>query len=473
MHKRGNFTGNLGFILATAGSAIGLGNLWRFPYLAAKDGGGLFLLIYIILVLTFGYTLMTAEIAIGRKTGVGPLEAYGKMDRRFGFLGWIATAVPIIIFPYYCVIGGWIVEYAATYISGSANTIYAAGADNFFSNFITAPIAPILCLAVFMGLAALIVLLGVEKGIEKASKIMMPILLVLIIGIAIYSLTLTHYDEASGTTRTAWQGLKIYLVPNFEGLTLGRFFSILLDATGQMFYSLSVAMGIMITYGSYAKKDGDLVSSINQIEIFDTGVAFLAGLIIIPTVFVFQGTEGLAKSGPSLMFVSLPQVFEQMGILGHILGALFFTLVFFAALTSAISLMEAVTASLIDRFHLTRPLATSLCLTASLIIAVIVCLGYNVLYCDITLPNGAKNQQILDLLDYVSNSLMLPIVAFLTCILIGWVCKPHSVLDEIKIGHNSAVIHREKLFVVMIKFIAPILLFVILLQAFNVFSFLG
>lgn len=471
MNKRPNFTGNLGFILATAGSAIGLGNLWRFPYLAAKDGGGLFLLIYIILVLSFGYTLMTAEIAIGRKTGVGPLQAYGKMDRHFGFLGWLATAVPMIIFPYYCVIGGWIVNYGATYVSGNADNIYDAGAGDFFNGFITNPISPIVCLFVFMGLAALIVLLGVEKGIEKASKIMMPILFVLIIGIAIYSLTLSHYDEATQTTRTAWEGLKIYLIPNFKGLTVGKFFSILLDATGQLFYSLSVAMGIMITYGSYAKKESDLVSSINQIELFDTGVAILAGIIIIPTVFVFQGAEGLAKSGPSLMFVSLPQVFEQMGVVGHIVGALFFVLVFFAALTSAISLMEAVTASIIDRFHLTRPIATTLCLVASLVIGVVVCLGYNVLYYDIPLFNGSTGQ-ILDLLDYLTNSLMLPIVALLTCLLVGWVCKPHCVLDEIKIGHKSEVIHREKLFVVMIKFVAPILLFIILLQAFNVFSFL-
>ena len=470
MNKRGNFTGNLGFILATAGSAIGLGNLWRFPYLAAKDGGGLFLLIYIILILTFGYTLMTAEIAIGRKTGVGALEAYKKMDSRFGFLGWIATIVPFIIFPYYCVIGGWIVQYGTTYITGQASTIYQTGAGNFFGSFISDPVMPIICLCGFMGLSAVIVLLGVEKGIEKASKIMMPVLFVLIIGIAIYSLTLKHYDPETDTTRSAWEGLKIYLIPNFKGITFGKFFSILLDATGQMFYSLSVAMGIMITYGSYTKKDTDLNLAINRIELFDTGVAILAGMIIIPTVFVFQGTEGLSSSGPSLMFVSLPSVFEQMGILGHIVGALFFILVFFAALTSSISLMETVTASIIDRFHLTRPIATVLCFVFSIVIGVIVCLGYNLFYCDIPLFNGSTGQ-ILDLLDYITNSLMLPIVALLTCVLVGWVCKPKSVLDEIKIGHNGKSIGREKLFVVMIKFVAPVLLFIILLQAFNLFSF--
>ena len=472
MHKRENFTGNLGFILATAGSAIGLGNLWRFPYLAAKDGGGLFLLIYVILVFTFGYALMTTEIAIGRKTGTGPLQAYQKMDRRFGFLGWLATAVPAIVFPYYCVIGAWILNYGATYISGRAYQIYEVGATSFFNEFISNPISPIVSLFLFMGLSALIVLLGVEKGIEKASKIMMPILLIIIIIIVVYSLSLSHYDESTQTTRTAWDGLKIYLIPNFKGLTVGKFFSILLDATGQMFYSLSVAMGIMITYGSYAKKESNLVSSISRIEVFDTGVAILAGMIIIPAVFVFQGAEGLANSGPSLLFVSLPQVFEKMGTVGNAIGSFFFLLTFFAALTSAISLMEAVTASIIDRFQLTRPIATSLCFVTSLIIGVMVCLGYNVLHCNIPLPNGTQGQ-ILDLLDYVANNLMLPIVSLFTCILIGWVCKVHSVLDEIKIGYHKESIVREKMLAAMIRYIAPLLLLVILLQAFNVLSLFG
>ncbi|MBQ9773677.1 MAG: sodium-dependent transporter [Clostridia bacterium] len=468
--SRGHFTGNLGFILATAGSAIGLGNLWRFPYLAAKDGGGLFLFIYLVLVLTFGFTLMTAEIAIGRKTGIGPLQAYGRMDKRFTFLGWIATIVPVIIFPYYCVIGGWIVQYGFTYVRGGAAEIYQSGSSNFFNSFITDPWAPLVCFLIFMGLSAVIVLLGVEKGIEKASKIMMPILFLIIIGIAIYSMTLSYSDGK--TTRTAWEGLRIYFVPDFTGLTVAKFFSILLDAVGQLFYSLSVAMGIMVTYGSYAKKDSNLVKSINQIELFDTGVAILAGMIIIPSVFVFQGQAGLSESGPGLMFVSMPNVFEQMGFLGHFIGALFFILVFFAALTSSISLMEAVTASLIDRFHLKRPAATALCFGISAVIGTVVCLGYNVFYCKIPLPNG-ETGQLLDLLDYITNSLMLPIVAFLTCLLIGWVCKPKSVLDEVKLGQENTVFRREKLFTVMIKFVCPVLLVLILLQAFDLFSFLG
>ena len=468
--SRGSFTGKLGFVLAAAGSAVGLGNLWRFPYLAAKDGGGLFVLMYIILSLTVGFALMAAEIAIGRKTGQSPMQAYGKLNSKFKFLGYIATLIPVIIFPYYCVIGGWVTKYAATYTFGGADGLYETGAGNFFSNFISANVEPLIWFFAFMAITAVIVVLGVEKGVEKASKILMPTLVLMILGIAIYSLTLSHTDAATGETRTALQGLKIYLVPNFEGMTVSRFFTVLLDAFGQMFYSLSIAMGIMITYGSYCKKDNNLISSVNQIEIFDTGIALLAGLIVIPSVFVFQGTEGLSKSGPSLMFVSLPSVFEQMGVVGTVVGALFFILVFFAALTSSISLMETVASSIIDRFHLSRLKATLITFVFSLIVGLVVCLGYNVWYMEINLPNGAQNQQILDILDYVSNSIMLPLVALLTCVLVGWVYKPKGIIEEIEIGLNGKKFYRKGLFVAMIKFVAPVLLVIIMLQAFNLFA---
>ncbi len=468
--KRGSFTSNIGFILAAAGSAVGLGNLWRFPYLAAKNGGGLFLLIYVILAITFGFALMTTEIAIGRKTGVGPLTAYGKMNKKFSFLGWLSTAVPIIIFPYYCVIGGWVTKYAATYATGGAKSIYAGGSDVFFSSFISANLAPIIWLFIYMGITAVIVLMGVEKGIEKASKIMMPALLIIIIGISIFSLTLSFKDE-NGVTRTALEGLKIYLIPNFEGLTVSKFFSVLLDATGQLFYSMSLAMGIMITYGSYTRKEDNLVKSVNQIEIFDTAVALLAGLIVIPTVFTFQGTEGLAKSGPSLMFISLPDVFEQMGFIGGIVGALFFVLVFFAALTSSISIMEAIVASITDKFKIGRKAATLSVFVFGMLIGIAVCLGYNIWYFEYTLPNGAVGQ-ILDILDYVSNSLMLPVVALLTCLLV-WVCSTKVITDEVEIGLDGKSFSRKRLYTVMIKYVAPVLLILILLQSFNVFAFLG
>ena len=468
--SRGGFSSTLGFILAAAGSAIGLGNLWRFPYLAAKDGGGIFIFIYIIFALTFGFALMTTEIAIGRKTGVSPLQAYGRMNKNFGFIGWIATIVPVIIFPYYSVIGGWVTKYAFTYASGGATKIYESGAGDFFSGFITDNVSPIIWFLVFMLICAVVVIFGVEKGIEKASKFMMPILFVLIIGIAIYSLTLSSTD-ADGTVRSALDGLKIYLIPDFTGITFSKFLSIALDAMGQMFYSMSLAMGIMITYGSYCKKDSDLVSSINQIEIFDTGVALLAGLIMIPTVYAFQGSEGLTKAGPSLMFISLPSIFKQMGIIGTIVGALFFILVLFAALTSAISLMETIASTLIDRFKFSRPKATTVTFLFSTIVGLIVCFGYNIWYFEATLPNGEQGQ-ILDIIDYIANSLLLPIVALLTCILVGWVCKPESVIEEVNIGRGNKKFTRRTLYVIMIKFVSPILLLLILLQAFNVFSFL-
>ncbi|MCI5801796.1 MAG: sodium-dependent transporter [Oscillospiraceae bacterium] len=468
---RGSFASNIGFVLAAAGSAVGLGNLWRFPYLAAKDGGGLFLLIYILASLTFGFALMTTEIAIGRKTRTTPLQAYSRFDGRFRFLGVLATAVPVLIFPYYCVIGGWVTKYASVYLTGQSGSIYAAGADGFFTGFITGQLSPVVWFLVFMALTALIVLMGVEKGIEKASKIMMPVLLVLIVGIAVFSLTLKHTDPATGETRTALEGLKIYLVPNFDGITPGKFISILLDAISQMFYSMSLAMGIMITYGSYCRRESDLLSSVNQIEFFDTGVALIAGLIIVPTVFTFQGTEGLSAAGPSLMFVSLPLVFEQMGSVGSVVGALFFLLVLFAALTSSISIMETVAASLIDRFGIKRSSATVAAFALSVVIGLVVCLGYNVLYADIRLPNGTVGQ-LLDVLDYLTNNLMLPVVALLTCVLIGWLCGPGVVLDEVRSSLGGKKFRREKLYSVMIRFVAPVLLAVILLQAFNFFSFL-
>ena len=470
-HARGGFSSSLGFILAAAGSAIGLGNLWRFPYLAAKDGGGLFILIYIIFAVTFGFALMTTEIAIGRKTGLSPYQAYGKVDKRFGFLGIIATIVPIVIFPYYCVIGGWVSKYAFTYIAGGAERIKTTGADNFFGNFITADVSPIVWFCVFMLLTTIIVFLGVDKGIEKASKIMMPILFVLILGISVYSLTLKHTDE-NGVTRTALQGLKIYLLPSFEGMTVSKFVTIALDAMGQMFYSMSLAMGIMITYGSYCRKDSNLVTSVNQIEIFDTGVALFAGLIMIPTVFAFQGQEGLGQAGPGLMFKALPAIFEQMGKIGPVIGALFFILVLFAALTSSISLMETVASVFIDRFKMSRPKATGITFLIGLIIGLTVCFGYNIWYFEATLPNG-QTGQILDILDYVSNSILLPVVALLTCVLIGWIAKPEYVIDEVEKGIGNKKFRRKTLYTVMIKFVAPVLLFLIFLQSFNVFEFLS
>lgn len=383
MEKKSNhFSGQIGFVLAAAGSAVGVGNLWRFPYLAAKDGGGLFLLVYLALVLTFGFTLLTSDIAIGRRTQKSAIGAYAEMHPKWKFLGILTFLVPVLIMTYYAVIGGWITKYAVVYLTGQAE---AAAQDNYFMSFITSPVSPVIFALLFMAVTALIVYNGVEGGIEKVSRFMMPVLLVLVIVIAVYSLTLRSTD-AAGQTRTGMQGFFYYITPHIEGLTVGRFLQILLDAMSQLFFSLSVSMGIMITYGSYVKPEVDLNKAVNQIEFFDTGVALLAGVMIIPAVFVFSGTDGMS-AGPSLMFVSL--------------------------------------------------------------------------------PNGSA-AQLLDIMDYISNSVMMPLIALLSTILIGWVKTPQFVIGEME--RNGESFRRKKMYIIMIRYIAPVLMLILFLQSTGILS---
>ncbi|MGN0536025.1 MAG: sodium-dependent transporter [Eubacterium sp.] len=459
--KRSSFGGSLGFVLAAAGSAVGLGNIWRFPYLAAKDNGGLFILIYIILVVTFGFALLTTEVAIGRKTKQSPLTAYGKINKKFKGIGTLATLVPTIILPYYCAIGGWVLKYLADFTTGKG---FDAAQDGYFTGFITQNISPIVTMLIFLGITAAVIFGGVNKGIEKLSRVLMPILLILVIGISIYSLTLS-YTDADGVTRTGLDGLKVYLIPNFEGLTFKTFFVTLMDAMGQLFFSISVAMGIMITYGSYVSDDTNLVKSINRIEIFDTIVALLAGLMIVPAVYVFMGKDGMS-AGPSLMFISLPKVFGNMGTIGNVIGFLFFLMVAFAAVTSSVSIMEAIVSSIMDRFGFSRKKSAVIVLIYAIVVGAIVCLGYNKLYFELTLPNGAV-AQILDILDYISNNILMPLVALLTCILIGWVAKPKTVIEEVT--KNGERFSRKTLYIVMIKFVVPVLLAFLLVQALGIF----
>lgn len=461
--NRNSFSGSIGFVLAAAGSAVGLGNIWRFPYLAAKDGGGLFLVLYLILALTFGFTLLTTEVAIGRKTKQSPLTAYGKLKEKWKFLGVLACLIPVIILPYYCVIGGWVVKYFTTYLVGDGSK---ASLDGYFTDYITQEGQPLIQMAIFLFIVSFIIYKGVNKGIESFSKILMPALLVLVVGIAVFALTIHHRDSA-GVSRTGMEGFLIYIIPDLKGLTVKGFFTVLLDAMGQLFFSLSVAMGIMIAYGSYVRDDANLVKSINQIEIFDTVVAFLAGVMIIPAVYTFMGREGMAASGPSLMFVSLPKVFASMGAAGDIIGCLFFMMVLFAALTSAVSVMEAVVSSFMDQFHMSRTKATVIETIIALAGGVVVCLGYNKWYFDITLPNGA-HAQILDIMDYISNNCLMPLVAIGTCILIGWVVKPKVIIEEAE--KTGSRFGRKSLYIVMIRYVAPVLLVVLLLKSLGILT---
>ena len=438
--KRSNFTGKIGFVLAAAGSAVGLGNIWRFPYLAAKYGGGIFLLSYIILALTFGFALMIAEIAIGRKTGLSAIEAFKALNKKYSFIGYIGALIPAIILPYYSVIGGWVMKYLWAFISGGGA---ATSADTYFSSFISQTGEPVFWFALFLGLTAVVVLCGVEKGIEKVSKLMMPVLVVLSVIIAVYSICMPG----------ALDGVKYYLLPDFSKFSA----TTVLAAMGQLFYSMSLAMGIMITYGSYMKKDVSLESSVTQIEIFDTGIAFIAGLMIIPAVFVFSGgtPEALGK-GPGLMFVTLPQVFNSMNG-GVYIGIAFFVLVLFAALTSSISLMETVVSIVCDKFKVGRKLSCVLVLILSAILGLMSSFG-NGIWANVKI----LGLQFLDLFDFLSNSVLMPIVAFFTCIFVGYVIKPQSIIDEVEL---SGPFKRKKIFVAVIKYIAPVCIVLILISS--------
>ncbi len=465
--KRNAFSGSIGFVLAAAGSAVGLGNIWRFPYLAAKDGGGIFIVVYIVLALTFGFALLTSEVAIGRKTRKGPLSAYKQITKKGGgLIGILACIVPILIMPYYCVIGGWVIKYFVAFVSGQAA---AAAEDGYFTGFITGNAEPVVFFLIFLLITVFVVVRGVNNGIEKLSRVLMPVLLVLVIIIAVFSVNISHTDP-DGTVRTGLDGLKVLLIPDVSGMTVSGFLGVVVDAMGQLFYSLSVAMGIMIAYGSYVKDDIHLGKSINQIEIFDTLIAILAGVMIIPAVFAFSGTEGMKASGPGLMFVSLPKIFAEMGPIGTFMGALFFAMVLFAAITSSVSILEAIVSSFMDEFKWERKKSAKIEGVLAGIIGLLVCFGYNFLYFEAKLPNGGPGStaQILDILDYISNNLMMPVVAIATCILVGWVTKPKYIIDEVE--KTGVKMGRKQLYRVMVKFIAPIMLAVLLLKSIGLFA---
>ena len=439
--QRSSFSGKLGFVLAAAGSAVGLGNIWRFPYLAAKYGGGTFLVTYIILAVTFGYALTVGEIALGRKSGLSAIGAFQKLNKKYSFIGYLAALVPIIILPYYSVIGGWVIKYLTVFLFGQAST---AALDGYFTNYTAQIGEPILWLIVFILITAIVVILGVEKGIEKASKLLMPLLVILTVIIAVYSITIPG----------AIEGFIYYIKPEFSHFSLKT----IVGAMGQLFYSMSLAMGIMITYGSYMKKDVDLEESVAQIETFDAAIAFFAGMMVIPAVYAFNGGNASSiNAGPGLMFITLPKVFEAMPF-GNIVGALFFLLVLFAALTSSISLMETIVSIFCDKLKWNRKLSVIFITIFTIIIALPSSLGFGIL--SHIQPLGMDD--LLTFFDFISNSMLMPIVAFLTCIFIGYIIKPQAIIEEVKI---SSPFKREKLFVIMIKYIAPIFIIIILISS--------
>lgn len=436
--ERSSFSGGLGFVLAAAGSAVGLGNLWRFPYLVAQYGGGIFILVYLILALTFGFSLLVMEIGMGRKTKASAIRAFETINKKFAFVGYLATLVPIIILPYYCVIGGWVLKYMMVYLTGEGGL---AADSSYFGSYVSKADEPLVYFLIFLILTTAIVLLGVKQGVERVSKALMPILLVLAVGIAIYVATIPG----------ALDGIKYYLLPDFSKFS----FKTVCAAMGQLFFSMSLAMGIMISYGSYVKDDVNVMKSVNHIEIFDTVVALLSGFMIVPAVFVFSGEEGLKSSGVGLMFSTLPRVFADMPF-GNFIGFIFFVLVFLAALTSSISVLEAIVSNIIDKFKIDRKKAGIMVGIFSFFLGIPSALGFGVL--GNVMPLG---MDFLTFFDYISNSILMPIVALFTCIMIGWVVGTKEIEDEVT--KNGEKFTRKGIFRVMIKYIAPVCLVVILI----------
>lgn len=446
--NRSKFSGSLGYVLATAGSAVGLGNIWRFPYLAAKYGGGAFLLVYVILAFTFGYTLMTSETVLGRLTGKSPVSAYHTYSKSKWATagGWINAIVPMIILPYYCVIGGWVIKYLVTYAVGN---VKGAAQDGFFGAFIGSALQSEGWFIVFAALTLTVILFGVESGVERVSKIMMPALVILAVIVAIYSCTRPGAAE----------GIKYFCIPNFKDFSVMT----IVAAMGQMFYSLSVAMGILITYGSYMKKDVDVDKSTKTVIVFDSGIAILSALMIIPAVFAFSGgAPEQLQAGPSLMFVMIPKVFESMG-LGQITGFIFFLLVLFAALTSSISLAETSAATFVDELGWDRKKSVGLVLLIMLVLGSLSSLGYNLL-------SGVTiiGLQFLDFFDFISNSIMMPIAAFATCIFVLKVVGREKIENEIAL---SSDFRWKTMYDLVLRFIAPIFLVLILLT--SILGFFG
>ena len=442
-HERSTFSGKIGFVLSAAGASVGLGNIWRFPYLAAKYGGGIFLLIYIILALTFGYSMIVAETALGRMTKKSPVGAFGTFGKSkwLSLGGWINAIIPVLIVPYYSVIGGWVIKYLIEYFAGHSKTL--AG-DAYFTTFISNGWSTEICFIIFTLFTLGIIYAGVRNGIERVSKFMMPILIVLSLIIAVYSVTRPG----------AIEGVKYFLVPNFDHFS----WMTVVSAMGQMFYSLSIAMGILITFGSYMKKDTSIEKSTENVEIFDTAIAIMAGLMIIPAVFAFSGGNAeTLKSGPALMFITIPKVFANMGF-GTAIGVVFFLLVLFAAVTSSIALTESAVSTFEDELHWSRKKSTVFMGMVMLLLGTLSCLGYG------PLANfKILGMQFLDFFDFITNSVMMPIAAIATCLLVSKVVGVDKIEEEIK--KDGQVFRRKKIFCFMIKYLCPLFAAIILISS--------
>ena len=441
--SRSSFSGKIGYVLAAAGASVGLGNIWRFPYLAAKYGGGIFLLIYILLALTFGYSMIVAESAIGRmtrKSPVGAFQSFGK-SKWLSAGGWINAIIPILIVPYYSVIGGWVIKYLIEYVKGNSTLL---AEDGYFSGFISSGLSAEVCFLIFTIFTLVIIFAGVRNGVERVSKLMMPVLVVLSVIIAVYSVTRPG----------ALAGVKYFLVPNVANFS----WMTVVTAMGQMFYSLSIAMGILVTFGSYMKEDVSIEESTENVEVFDTAIAIMAGLMIIPAVFSFSGGDpDTLQAGPSLMFITIPKVFESMGF-GHVVGVLFFLLVLFAAITSSIALTESAVSTFEDELGWNRQKATGCIGVIMVALGSLSALGYGPL-AGVTV----FGMQFLDFFDFLTNSVMMPIAAIATCLLVSRVIGVEKIEAEVTV--DGKPFRRKKIFNFMIRYLCPVFAAIILVSS--------
>lgn len=438
-NDRASFGSRLGVILAAAGSAVGLGNIWRFPYMTGENGGAAFILVYIGCVLLFGAPIMMAEFAIGRRARSNTARAFRTLapDTKWNWVGRMEVLAGFLILSYYAVVAGWtlqyIVEAAAGNFSASAPGNYVESYNAFISN----PWVPVLWTVLFLLGTHLIVVKGVEKGIERSSKVMMPMLFILLVVLAVCSLSLPG----------AGRGVEFLLKPDFSKVDG----DVLLAAMGQAFFSLSLGMGCMCTYASYFKPDTDLPKTAFSVSVVDTLVAILSGLVIFPAAF---SVDIRPDSGPGLLFVTLPNVFHQafggVPLVAGVLGVMFYILLALAALTSTISLHEVVTAYLHEEFSLSRRKA------AGLVTAGCVVLGT---FCSLSFGVGKDytlfGMTLFDLFDYVTAKLMLPVSAFFVSVFTGWYLDRRIVCDELT---NSGTIRLRvcRLVVFLLKFVAPI-----------------
>ena len=442
-NERGAFSSKLGFVLSAAGAAVGLGNIWRFPYLAAKYGGGAFLLVYLILVATFGYTMIIAESTIGRASGKSPVGAFRFFSdsKAMAAGGWLNAVIPILIVPYYSVIGGWVCKYLFSYLTTDLKTL---ASDTFFTDFITDGVSTEIWFIVFTVMVIIVILAGVNNGIESVTRFMMPVLLLLALIICIYGIRLPG----------AFDGVKYFFIPNLKNFS----WMTIVSAMGQMFYSLSIAMGILITFGSYMSKETSIDKSTRQVELFDTLIAVMAGLMIIPAVFSFsKGDPEVLKAGPSLMFVMMPKVFAGMSG-GKFIGILFFLLVIFAALTSAIALTECVVSTFNDEFGWSRTKGTLITAAVMIALGTLSCQGYGPL-ASVTIIG----MPFLDFFDFLTNSVMMPLSALAICILVSRHMGLKLVDQEVmRDGHPF---NRRRIFAFMIRYVCPIFVIIIFLSS--------